>query len=55
MTPVACVAENGLVATMGGEALGPEKAQCPNVGECQSRKMGIDGSTLIEAGGVVMG
>ena len=28
---------------MGGEALGPEKAQCPSVGECQDRKVGVGG------------
>jgi hypothetical protein len=28
---------------MGGEALGPEKAQCPNVGECQGGEVGMDG------------
>jgi hypothetical protein len=26
---------------MGGEALGPEKAQCPIVGECQDREAGV--------------
>jgi hypothetical protein len=28
---------------MGGEALGPMKAQCPSVGECQDRKAGVSG------------
>jgi hypothetical protein len=28
---------------MGGEALGPEKARCPSVGECQDREAGVDG------------
>ena len=28
---------------MGGEALGPVKAQCPSVGECQDRKRGMGG------------
>jgi hypothetical protein len=28
---------------MGGEALGPEKAQCPSVGECQDREAGAGG------------
>jgi len=27
-------------ASMGGETLGPVKAQCPSVGECQGRKWG---------------
>ena len=26
---------------MGGEALGPEKAQCPSVGECQDNELGV--------------
>jgi hypothetical protein len=26
---------------MGGKALGPKKAQCPNVGECQDREVGV--------------
>ena len=26
---------------MGGEALGPVKTQCPSVGECQGRKVGV--------------
>jgi hypothetical protein len=28
---------------MGGEALGPEKAQCPSVGECQGGETGVGG------------
>ena len=28
---------------MGGEALGPVKAQCPSVRECQDREAGMDG------------
>jgi hypothetical protein len=28
---------------VGGETLGPVKAQCPSVGECQSREAGMDG------------
>ena len=28
---------------MGGEALGPVKAQCPSVGECQDREVGVGG------------
>jgi hypothetical protein len=31
------------VASMGGEALGPVKAQCPSVGECQGSQMGVGG------------
>jgi hypothetical protein len=27
---------------MAGEGLGPVKAWCPNVGECQDRKSGVD-------------
>jgi hypothetical protein len=26
-----------------GDALGPERVRCPNVGECQGRKAGVDG------------
>jgi hypothetical protein len=26
---------------MGGEVLGPVKAQCPSVGECQGREAGV--------------
>ena len=26
---------------MGGKALGPMKALCPNVGKCQSQKLGV--------------
>jgi hypothetical protein len=28
---------------MGGEALGPVKAQCPNVGECLDQEAGVGG------------
>ena len=44
-------------ASMGGEAIGPVKALCPSVEECQSGVVGVDrwGSTLIEAGGGGMG
>jgi hypothetical protein len=28
---------------MGGEVLGPEKAVCPNVGECQGQEAGVGG------------
>jgi hypothetical protein len=28
-------------ASMGGEALGPVKAQCPSVGECQGGEVGV--------------
>jgi hypothetical protein len=28
---------------MGGEALGSEKVQCPNIGECQDREVGVGG------------
>jgi hypothetical protein len=42
---------------MGGEALGPVKAQCTSVGECQGREAEVCGgwggwgNTLIEEGG----
>jgi hypothetical protein len=41
------------VASMGGEALGPVKARCPSVGECQGGEgggCGWVGNTLIESG-----
>jgi hypothetical protein len=28
---------------MGGEYLGPVKARCPSVGECQDRESGVGG------------
>ena len=28
---------------MGGKALGPVKAQCPSVGQCQDMDGGVDG------------
>jgi hypothetical protein len=28
---------------MGGEALGPMKALCPNVGECKDQEVGVGG------------
>jgi hypothetical protein len=38
--------------SVGGEALGPEGVQCPNVGECQGRMIGVGGlgSTLMGGG-----
>jgi hypothetical protein len=33
---------------MGEKALGPEKAQCPSVGECQDRAVGVDGLVIRE-------
>jgi hypothetical protein len=29
--------------SMGGEALGPVKALCPSIGECQDREAGVGG------------
>ena len=31
------------LASVGGEALGPVKARCPSVGECQDREAGVGG------------
>ena len=28
---------------MGGEALGPVKARCPSIGECQGQEAGVGG------------
>jgi hypothetical protein len=38
--------------SVGGEALGPERVQCPSVGGCQGDKTGMGGwvNTLIDAG-----
>jgi hypothetical protein len=36
---------------MGGTVIGPVKARCPSVGECQGREEGVGGRTPIEAGG----
>lgn len=33
---------------MGEEALGPVKALCPSVGECQGRAAGVEGCTPSE-------
>ena len=43
MGPAAYIAKDGLVRhqSMEGEALGPVKAQCPSVGECQVREAGV--------------
>ena len=44
MAPVACICSRGWPcrASMGGEALGPVKAQCPSAGECQGSEEGED-------------
>ena len=34
---------------MGGGTLGPVKAQCPSIGECQDREAGVSG--LVSSGG----
>jgi hypothetical protein len=34
---------------MGGEVFVPEKARCPNVGQCQDREAGVGG--LLSRGG----
>ena len=35
------VAEDGLVGSLGEEALDPVKARCPGVGECEGKKVGV--------------
>jgi hypothetical protein len=30
-------------SSIGGEAVGPVRAQCPIVGECQDQELGVDG------------
>ena len=45
-------------ASTGGEVLGPVKALCPSVGECEGEEAGVGGeclNTLLEAGGEGMG
>ena len=42
MAPCVYVAEDGLVRhQLEGESLGPVKAQCPSVGECQGQEAGV--------------
>jgi hypothetical protein len=41
MALAAYVEEDGLVWSVGGEALKPVGVQCPSVGECQGRKKGV--------------
>ena len=45
MDLAAYVAEDGLVGSQWEEQtdLGPEGVQCPSVGECKGRKMGVGG------------
>ena len=44
MAPAAYIAEDWPGwSSMGGEALGPEKAGCPRVKECQDREAGVGG------------
>jgi hypothetical protein len=35
---------------MGGEALSPENVQCPSVGECQNRELGVGELVSMERG-----
>jgi hypothetical protein len=52
-----CICNRGCpcLASIGGEALGPVKAQCPSVGECHGGEAGVGGwgNILIEWGGGV--
>jgi hypothetical protein len=36
--------------SMGGKALGPMKALCPSVGECQGQEVGVGGLMSIGRG-----
>ena len=40
-----CICSRGWLCwtSKGGEALGPEKARCPSIGECQDRDLGVGG------------
>jgi hypothetical protein len=40
---------------MGGEAFGPVKVLCPNIGECQGQEAGVDGLIKQGEGGRNMG
>jgi hypothetical protein len=46
MAPAAYEAEDGLVKHQWGEALGPVKALCPSVGECQGQEAGVGGLVI---------
>ena len=43
-----CICSKGwpCQASKGGEVLGPVKARCPSVGECQGQEAGVGGGTL---------
>jgi hypothetical protein len=43
MALAAYVAENGLVTSLGGDALGPVKILCASIGDCQGQEAGEDG------------
>jgi hypothetical protein len=47
-----CICSRGWPSqsSMGGEALGPVKALCPSVGECQGQEAGV-GGLVIRGGG----
>jgi hypothetical protein len=40
---------------MGEEALGPVKALCPSIGECQAQEVGVGGLIKWEVGGGARG
>ena len=42
------------MTSMRGETLGPVKAQCPSVGDCQDREVGV-GGLVIRRRGMGMG
>jgi hypothetical protein len=43
MDPAVYLSEDGLVGYQLEEALGPVKALCPSVGECQDQETGVSG------------
>jgi hypothetical protein len=53
MSPAAYVSENGWPSwsSMGGEALGPVKALCPSVGECQGQEAHVGRMVSRRGGG----
>jgi hypothetical protein len=43
MAPATYIAEDSLVYSVEGEALGLVKALCPSVGKCQGQEAGVGG------------
>ena len=52
-----CICSRGWLcqSSMGGEAIGPVKALCPSIGECQSQAAGVGGLVSWRSGEVIGG